>query len=380
MKLSKASHQWATRPADQRFWNVTELHAAVVAHRAAARTSNVVLNKLRVEANEGRVQLVGETGRTAEVTHHAFGQLAARANAPAGYLRQLPATLAVQNINHGLKARAVDDPDAKASLLLHENGGFYARAITSDKYTRIWNQDITQRLLWLESEGWRTPPARPAGVSDEKVRRATAADAAVSLTVREGDEIAPAGLYASFEDMFAFMLHPERVIRDGSPEGLMRGFMTWNSEVGKSTWGFCSFYFRGACGNHIIWDASDVKEIKLRHVGNVDVRAFEGLEVELKKYADASASDIEAKIAVARRFVLKGTNAEDVVDLVFKSRLMTRQDATAAYAAVIPEVDGDPYTAWGFAQGITRFSQTKAHADDRVALDRAAGKVIEMAF
>ena len=42
--------------------------------------------------------------------------------------------------------------------------------------------------------------------------------------------------------------------------------------------------------------------------------------------------------------------------------------------------DGDPRTAWGMANGLTRLSQSLPYADERVALDRAAGKVLEMAF
>ena len=40
----------------------------------------------------------------------------------------------------------------------------------------------------------------------------------------------------------------------------------------------------------------------------------------------------------------------------------------------------DPRTAWGMAQGATRLSQQEINADHRVALDRAAGKVLEVAF
>src|SRR5262245_25771890 len=133
MNIMRASNQWATRPADERFWTVQELYDATKAHRDAAATAKVNLADMRAEASDGSVILTGKTGATAELTHFAFGQLCARANAPAGYLRQLPATLAVQNLNHGLKARSIEEPDAEAKLLLHKNGGYFARAITSDK-------------------------------------------------------------------------------------------------------------------------------------------------------------------------------------------------------------------------------------------------------
>jgi hypothetical protein len=394
MQLMKASQQWSQRPPDERFWDLQALYTATRQHREAARTATVDTADLRVEAREGDIQLIGKTGQTAELTHWSFGQLSARANAPASYLRQLPATLAVQNLNYGLKARA-DHSEAK--LLLHENGGSFARAITSGKYTRIWNSDIVQKLLRFEAEGWRTPPAYATHMSavlgktesedalqnaliSGQVRRATAEDAKWSLSIEEGDLIGPAGLYASFEDMFVFLIHPEKVVRDGTPDGLIRGFLVWNSEVGKQTFGVQTFYFRGACGNHVIFGAQDVKEINLRHVGNADDRAFQGLEVELTKYANTSASEDEAKIELARKFVLKGKTKEEVIDAVFGMRILTRTDAVKAYEAVIEDVDGPAYTAWGFSQGITRLSQTIPNADKRVEYDRAAGKLIEVAF
>lgn len=380
MNITKASTQWSTRPSDERFWTVQELVDATRAHRDAAATATVNLADMRVEAQDGNIVLVGKTGSQAEVTHFAFGQLSQRAGAPAGYLRQLPATLAVQNLNHGLKAHAESDANAQAKLLLHKNGGYYARAITSEKYSRIWNYTIAERLLKLEAEGWTVPPAYVCNVADDRTRRATAQDAANSLTIREGDLIGPAGLYASFEDMFVFMIHPEKVIRDGTEGGLIRGFLAWNSEVGKLKFNMQSFYFRGACGNHIIWDAQDVKQVSVRHVGDASERAFEGLEIELTKYANESASDVEAKIAQARKFVLKGKTKEEVLDFIFSMRILTRQDAVKAYDAVQPDVDGAPYTAYGFAQGITRISQESKNAETRTELDRAAGKVLDVAF
>src|SRR5215510_11477 len=262
--MTIASRQWSQRPIDERYDSLQALHAATLKHRQDAATATVNLADIRTEARDGSVFLGGKTGASAEVTNWAFGQLSARAKAPASYLRTLPATLTVQNINHGLKARSIEDPNAEAKMLLHKNGGFYARAITSDIYTRIWNYTIVERLLKMEKEGWIVPPAY--AIDGTRTRKATKEEAAVSLTIKEGDVIGPAGLYASFEDMFAFMVHPDKVIRDGTPDGLQRGFLVWNSEVGKLKFNWMGFYHRGVCGNHIIWGASEVKQISLRHV------------------------------------------------------------------------------------------------------------------
>jgi hypothetical protein len=338
------------------------------------------MQDIRVEAIDGRVEISGRTGTHAEVTNFAFGQLAARADAPASYLRSLPATLAVQNINHGLKARSDHGP---AKLLLHKNGGYFARAITSDKYSRLWNHTISEKLLRLADLGWVPAPAYvPWGQDAENfdTRIATAEDASLSLTIKPGTVIAPAGLYASFEDMFVFLVQKDKVINDGSASGLMRGIIVWNSEVGKSTFGMQSFYFRGVCGNHIIWDAEDVKELRMRHVGLTDDKAFRGLEFELRKYANGSADLMEAKIESSRKFVLKSTKPEDVIDFIFEKKILSRFDAKRAIEAVVTDVDGPAYTSWGLAQGITRISQSELNADKRTELDRAAGRVLQVAF
>lgn len=63
--------------------------------------------------------------------------------------------------------------------------------------------------------------------------------------VIQGDPTSNApDLYASNHDMFAFMVAPDRVIDDGSEEGLYRGVIVDNSEVGGGSLGLCSFLYR----------------------------------------------------------------------------------------------------------------------------------------
>jgi hypothetical protein len=56
---------------------------------------------------------------------------------------------------------------------------------------------------------------------------------------------------------------------------------------------------------------------------------------------------------------------------------ISRKALEAGYDAVVPEQDGDPLTAWGIAQGLTRSSQATPYADERMKIDRAAGKLLE---
>lgn len=381
---NRASREWNSRRNDERFWTPEDMFEAIKRYRAQARTATVPMSSLRVEAMDGDVRIVGKEGAPASLTNWAFGQLSTRAKAPAGYLRELPATLAAQNLNHGLKEHGKDGE--KAALLVQAgDGGFCARAVLSEEYTRIWNADVMKRVMQLHADGWRNPPGyQPwnAELGEMPTRKATAEDAKISLTVKEGDIIAPAGLYASAEDMFVFLVHPDRVIKEeGNPVGLMRGTLIWNSEVGKSRFGVQSFLFRGPCGNHILWGVEELKQVSIVHRGSkAEENAFNGFEVAMTEWANQSAAKTEAKIDTLKKSILKGRTKDEVLEFIVGKKLLTKSEAAASYDAVVEDVDGPAYTIWGFAQGVTRYSQQQRNADARTALDRAAGKVLEIAF
>lgn len=361
MELYKASNQWANRPADERFASLQAMRDACYAYKQSARSSTFTFGNTNAIAEGDNVLLEGQTGQRAKLTHYAFGQLCNQVSAPANYLRSLPATLAADNLNHGLH----NDTELAAKPqkgLFHANCNFICRCITSHKYQRIWNYEIVDRLLPLEELGWHVPPSAT-------------------------DHIMPSGLYASDHDMFAFLVDDQHRINDGTDQGLARGFFAINSEVGQSAFKLITFYYRYICGNHIVWGAENVQQLKIIHKG-MPARNFQStMAIELKKYADSSASDDEAKIERAKRLTL-GDNKDEVLDYLFGKRnlLLTRKDIEASYA--LAEVDYEldrkggspPNTVWGMVQGLTRHSQTKEYADERTKLDTTAGKILEMAF
>ena len=356
MELFKANRQWSSRPADERFPTLKALYDATKAYADVAKEKIVRTAELRTEASGDDVQLVGKANVPAQLTHWAFGQLCARVNAPASYMRELPATLACQNLNHGLANYA--DRSETANLMFHSNGSLLLRAFTSDKYARIWNYEVAGRLLDLESRGWE--PAMP--------------------DIRKSMGDFPA-IYASDHDMFAFLRNRQAVIREsGNPDGLQRGVIVENSEVGASALKLTRFLYREMCGNHIIWGASQVLEISVRHVGDARYR-WQGYEYALKRYAESSVSDEEAKITSAKTRIL-GDSKEQVLDRLFGMRALnlSRKVIEAGYDANKPELDGQPNTVWGMVQGLTRHSQTVPYADQRTTIDKAAGKVMELVF
>lgn len=377
--LTAAHRQWADRPADERFWNLSDMDTFLRTVRERSTATQTGLDALRVQASQdGDLFLSRGAGKLA-FTNWSFGQLCRRVGAPASYLTGLPADLAASCLNASISAEAKASPqDSAVSLLHYQNGSNRLRALTSLKYDRIWNSDITPRLLRLADDGWRNPPARPR-TADEPQRKATAADCMGASFIQPGDAIAPGGLYASDRDMFAFMVDPSKTINDGSDSGLFRGFFVQNSEVGDCSFILTFFLFRGTCGNHIIHGGKVLREIRIRHVGDANDRAFRSIRAQLVEYANAGAADTEKMIAEAKTVSL-GSNKDDVLDRLFGLKIATRAILSDAWDTGLKHErqDGDPSTAWGFAQALTRYSQTIPYADKRTDLDRAAGKVLAL--
>jgi len=210
----------------------------------------------------------------------------------------------------------------------------------------------------FEARGWE--PARP--------------------DIRTSADDFPA-LYASDHDMFAFIRNSSaRVAEPGNPTGLQRGVIVENSEVGASALKLTRFLYREMCGNHIIWGATKVLELKIRHVGEAR-EAWTRWHAELSRYAEASSSEEEAKIARSKTRVIAGTK-EEILDKLFGLRSLSipRKILEAGYDANKPAEDGDPRSPWGLVQGLTRHSQTIAYADQRNNIDVAAGKILEIEF
>lgn len=400
VNLFQANQQWATRPDDERFWTPAEMRDACRNYAASARTAKVGFEDLRVEALDSELYLVGKTDSRARFTHYAFGQLCAQAKAPAEFMRSLPATLSAQVINNRIKARCETNP-AKydARLLFHSNGSLVTRAITSELYDRVWNYELLDQVVLplCSSEGWRVPPARPARASSAQTRRATAADIIPNsgdfgIKVRVGDEIAPAGLYASDHDMFCALVHPTRVVGAGDRQ-LMRGMFISNSEVGDSALKMKFFLVDGVCGNHIFWGCENVHEISIQHRAGRDGRGdslkrfAEKSVAVLRKFEGSGEGSAERAIAKARTLEL-GASKDEVLEALFKYAkshsltALTRSKLSAAAETAEKREDryGNPRTLWAMVGGLTENAQLTAWCDDRTTVDEQAGRLMEMAF
>ncbi len=388
-ELFAASMQWANRPDDERFENMGALLAQMNQWRAHASEVKVPTKALTIRAEavpNGKVEpmLIGPNGGGMRFTHYGFGQFARMIGAPSDYLRSLPSDLASQAMAHGL---ANADKSGDSVILMHSNGTRSLRAITSERYTRVWNADVAE---WAGNLGanWQVPPARPARPGQKGTRVATQDDIlhgrafgskAGGLSINVGDMIAPAGLYASDHDMFIFMVDQTRPVVVGN-EVLYRGFFMENNEVGAGSLKLTMFLYDTVCGNHIVWGAQKVVEYRIRHMGEKVQNRFTEAKQGMIAASETSDAGDMALIQRAMAFNL-GTTKEAVMVATQGAGLSKRLSEQAYVTAVeFEDVHGSPNTAWGQMSALTRLSQATGYADDRDAMDRKARSILEMAF
>lgn len=366
--LMQASHQWATRPADQRFLSLTELAAHVKMQRDrshGAVFSNQALEARPVEEDgTGRALIIQhrDSGLPLVPSHFAFGQLASKIEAPAAYLRTLPADMAADCVNFGLAKRGVEelgvllrkeDPNALPDLA----------AVTGKNYGRVWNDEVASALVKGFGDG-RNGAFRVPGEFGEEVEVTRA-----NTT-----------LYAGDRDMFVFLADERNRIempnrRNGEPGSLARGFFVWNSEVGAQTLGIAKFLFDYVCCNRIVWGAEGFKEIRIRHTSGAPDRWLQQVTPALQRYADASAHSITDAVVQAQAAKIGDTEA--VTE--FLNKRFTKKQAAAIKLAHEAEEQRPIESLWDAVTGATAYARSIEFQDERVGIERIAGSIMQLA-
>lgn len=356
--LSQASKEWASRPDDQRYLSLEELRDAVYQRRQESWTATPFVKDLRIlpTQDEGLMMQVYDPTmneiRELAPTHWAFTQLAGYAKAPAGYMRQIPSELAAINMQWGLE----NNPMREGALVLAQsNGDHKLRSVTSLSYGRIWDSQVVEAVMKVNQDGrWQIPAA---SYTTTNPRRATT-------------------LYASDRDVFLFLVDPDHPI-EVEGETLFRGFIAWNSEVGSSVFGLTTFLYRTVCDNRLIWGATNIRELRIRHSGGAPERfAYEGARY-LSRYANEDTSQIIEGVIAAKDTEIKPERDDTVADWL-KKRGFTRPEAEASVKAAVAE-EGSTRTIWDIVQGITAHARTITHTDSRVDLETRAGKLMKLA-
>lgn len=357
MNITTASRQWASRPPDQRFRTLPDLHEAVLKRREASSEPTTAVDQLQFFHRDRQSLYVATDnggGATLSPTHWSFGQLCRFAGAPAYYLRTLTADLAAECLNQSiLRAR-----NQEVKLLLNRAESLLG-AVTSTSYGRIWDADVVETVdRILDGCGGRfyNPPSMSG----------------------------PAGLYASDHDVFMFFIDGGDFIEAGPADVLHRGFFVWNSETGAKTFGVSMFLFRRVCANHIIWGAEDVDSLIVRHTSGGPARFDRDVIPVLQNYVSASTKPIKDKVQKARETRLEAVLSvpgekplSDPWIATFAERFgfsskVVRQAIEAAQAD-----EGQCVSLWDLEQGLTRVARDIEFIDTRVALETRAGKLLE---
>jgi hypothetical protein len=388
VNLYEASNQWASRPPDERFWTISEAHQAALVSMDRSEEIDRTSGTLHMGVDPkipGEVFLVGPSGNPAKLTHAGFSRLCSYVTAPASYLRTLPETHAAACLEHGLTKL---NSGTSAKLLLHRDSTNHPvlRDITSEKYSRIWTYEVTERLRRLEDEqGWKLPPARPAHIGDPRARPATESDVVrcshAGLGIKVGSTIAPAGAYVSDHDGFFFLVDDTRPIRDARGSVLFRGFFVDTQEIGGRSLRITMFLFASVCGNHIVWDVAESREIRIRHIGKAGDKTWAELAGTISRYAESSAAGDEAAIRGFQTRLIADTR-EALIDKLFGLDIAPRKVLGEGFerAKNSDHVYGDPRSIWGFVNGLTEVARDLQYADERSELDRSAAKILKMEF
>jgi hypothetical protein len=365
------SSQWFSRPDDQRFTNLNDLHAFTLKSANDSRAEIVDSKEIRVVAERGapeKLELLLPNGEIASPTHWSFGQACRLVGAPSKYLRSLPGELAAINLQYGL----VDHRAELVKTYSTGDGTAELRAITGPEYGRIHDHELVSAFQRIAGDGtgrdghfWKIP-----GVINW---RDQTYDPMAPIT-RESTT-----LFASDRDVFLFLVDDTRPIEigklpDGSPDLVFRGVIAYNSEVGSSSLVVQTFLLRGVCQNRCIWGMEGFQSISVRHSKFAPDRfaadilpALEGLHHTSDRALVMGIQDSKAAIVA---------KDDDDRTKFLKNRGFSKPEISEICKSVVREEGREAASVWDMVQGITAYARTKGHQNERVALERKAGNLM----
>ncbi|MBY5770125.1 DUF932 domain-containing protein [Rhizobium leguminosarum bv. viciae] len=370
-RIGRVSSEWFSRPDDERYLSLSELHHSVKRRADQARARTMESSAIRVEAtrdNAERLELIVPGDRQPIApTHWSYGQLCSLVGAPATYMRQVPAPLAAINLQHGLLSHRAE----LVKTLETDDGRVELRAVTGPEYGRIWDHELVAAVMKIAGDGtgdtmWKVP-----GLLDW-----------ASMTHNPFVDITKdtTTLYASDRDVFVFLVddtHPIEAGRlpNGEPDLFFRGFYAWNSEVGSKTLGIASFYLRAVCANRNIWGSENFEEISIRHSKFAAERFAHEAAPALTSFANSSPAAFVAGIRVARERIV-ARNDEDRQTFL-RRRGFSKNETGKIIETVLSEEGRPPESIFDFVQGITALARDKTHQDARLELEGKAKKLLE---
>lgn len=378
---SAVSSQWFSRPDDQKFLTLDDMlaHKKVDAQRMTSRT--VDTHKVKIigdfdESNPSRGNIFVEYTDENKQEHYnaptnwSFGQLSQLAGAPSGYLRDLPAPLAADCIQWGLKYNRSKD---LIKVYGNQANGGELRAATGPDYGRIYDWEILDPIKNLidESGGRWKVPGMMVGSRDGLAVYDPEVPVSMDTTT----------LFASDRDVFVFLVDDRNPIEvgklpNGEPDLMFRGFYAWNSETGSKTAGIAAMYLRGVCMNRNLWGVENFEEIKIRHTKFAPDRFAMEARPALQSFANGSTHSFIEGVQAAKDLKV-AKDDEERLDFLTKRAGLSGRMAKAASARHFKEEGRPVETVWDAAQAITAIARDVPHQDARIQVERKAGALLD---
>lgn len=369
--FQRGHRNWAERPTDEGFDTIEPVIEKLRARHGRSLEGSINLKNLAhdgdIVAHGEEIELIQPNGERYHLTPWGFRALCKRIGAHTEFLKKLPA----ENVAADLKVLLRDtngledgpsnwDQDQQMLTLgTTEKGLRLIRHIASERYGRIWDLDVmlfVQRIM--DEYGFTVPPTW---------------------------DTRPRGLYVGDQDCFAFLQDESKVIEltrpDGTKEGLKRGLMIWNSEVGKRTFGLCSYLYQMICGNHIVWGAQNIQTLETRHVGDALVRATQELMPQANAYLNSS-TETEMELLNRAMRVQVAPDGKEAIRVLRAKGGFTKtiaEDAMVLAKTHETNVGLDPLSYMAVVNGLTLIARDEANGDARNLLETRASAFLRMA-
>lgn len=371
----RVSSEWYSRPDDQRFTSLAELYAHTKKAADESRAIMLDVRDITVHAapdNPDRLELAfpdgkGETCAGIAPNHWSFGQLCSLLSVPAGYVRRLPAAIAGINVQYAL----ANFREELVKAYVRQNGRTELRAATGPNYGRIVDHELVSAIRKLAGDGtgetrWKIP-----GVLDWSSMRY---DPFAPVTKESTT------LFASDRDVFLFLVddtHPIEIgkLDNGEPDVVFRGFYAWNSEVGSKTIGIAAFYMRAVCQNRNLWGVEGFREFKFNHTSGAPSRFASEIMPALESFSGAGTQKLIAGVNAAKGAIVAKTDEERTEFLIRQG--FTKPQTKNILETVMGEEHKPAASVWDFVQGITAAARKEGHQDERLDLERRAGKLLD---
>ena len=378
---SAVSSQWFSRPDDQKFLSLDNMLAFKKSDAQRMTSRTVDTHKIQIvgefdEANPSRgdlrIEYADDNNRdhVNSPTNWSFGQLSQLSGAPAGYLKDLPAPLAADCIQWGLRYNRGRE---LVKVYGSQTDGGDLRAATGPDYGRIFDWEILEpvkNLVDASGGRWKVP-GMMTGIRD-------------GLAVYDPDvpvTMETTTLFASDRDVFVFLVDDRNPIEvgklpNGEPDLMFRGFYAWNSETGSKTAGIAAMYLRGVCMNRNLWGVENFQEIKIRHTKFAPDRFAMEARPALESFAHGSTATFVEGVQAAKAAKIAHDD-ESRLEFLSKRAGLSGRMAKAANARHLKEEGRPVETVWDAAQAITAIARDIPHQDARIEVERKAGALLD---